>query len=52
MRLTGVQLHRYPGAPHAFNVIFAPTKIAQKWNAEFKEGVRWLLAQTAGGSKA
>ncbi|KAL1941292.1 hypothetical protein VTO73DRAFT_7504 [Trametes versicolor] len=46
------KLDVYPGAPHAFNVIFAPTKIAQKWNEEFKEGVRWLLGQAAGGSKA
>ncbi|KAH9855200.1 Alpha/Beta hydrolase protein [Lenzites betulinus] len=33
----------YPGAPHAFNAIFSQTNIAKKWNAEFKEGIRWLL---------
>ncbi|KAI0371143.1 hypothetical protein BV20DRAFT_1051891 [Pilatotrama ljubarskyi] len=34
----------YPGAPHGFSAIFGHTKVAQKWNEDYKDGVRWLLS--------
>ncbi|KAI0363001.1 Alpha/beta hydrolase fold-3 [Pilatotrama ljubarskyi] len=34
----------YLGAPHAFELTFPQTKLAQKYDAESRAGVRWLLS--------
>ncbi|KAI0356165.1 hypothetical protein OH77DRAFT_238225 [Trametes cingulata] len=41
------KLDVYPGAPHGFSAIFGHTKLAQKWNEDYKQGVRWLLSLAA-----
>ncbi|KAI0666413.1 Alpha/Beta hydrolase protein [Trametes maxima] len=33
----------YPGAPHAFHLIFATTAAAQKLEKDFREGIKFLL---------
>ncbi|KAL1940434.1 hypothetical protein VTO73DRAFT_9006 [Trametes versicolor] len=38
------KLNVYAGAPHGFHLMFPQTKIAKKFEAEMKAGVRWLLA--------
>ncbi|EIW59727.1 uncharacterized protein TRAVEDRAFT_121361 [Trametes versicolor FP-101664 SS1] len=38
------RLRVYPGAPHAFHICFPQTKIAQRFEAELKDAVRWMLA--------
>ncbi|KAL1939328.1 hypothetical protein VTO73DRAFT_10131 [Trametes versicolor] len=35
---------RYPGAPHGFHVGFPPTKVAQKFEADLRAALCWLLA--------
>ncbi|KAI0674989.1 Alpha/Beta hydrolase protein [Trametes maxima] len=42
----------YPGAPHGFSAVFGRTNLAQKWNRDYKDGVRWLVSLSSGGSKA
>ncbi|OJT10994.1 AB hydrolase superfamily protein B1A11.02 [Trametes pubescens] len=45
------RLHVYAGAPHAFHVGFQQTKIAQRFEAELKAGLCWLLAGARGDGR-
>ncbi|KAJ7645423.1 Alpha/Beta hydrolase protein [Mycena polygramma] len=33
----------YPGVPHGFQYAFPALKMAQKWEADYRAGLRWLL---------
>ncbi|KAI0655957.1 Alpha/Beta hydrolase protein [Cubamyces menziesii] len=48
LRENGVltRLDRYPGAPHGFSAIFGHTAYAQKWDRDYRGGLRWLLSLT------
>ncbi|KAJ6586572.1 alpha/beta hydrolase fold-domain-containing protein, partial [Mycena sp. CBHHK59/15] len=39
----------YPGVPHGFHVGFPSIKAAERWEADFRAGLAWLLE--AGGSR-
>ncbi|KAK7036353.1 Esterase/lipase/thioesterase [Favolaschia claudopus] len=46
LREEGVKtkLDIYPGAPHGFSSMFPATTAGKKWDADWREGIRWLLA--------
>jgi hypothetical protein len=34
---------RYPGVPHGFYSMFPEMTATKKWDADFDEGVKWVL---------
>ncbi|KAH9855502.1 Alpha/Beta hydrolase protein [Lenzites betulinus] len=38
------KLDVYPGTPHGFSIRFPKTALAQKFDAEFRAGLRWLFS--------
>lgn len=41
------KLDIYPGVGHGFHLIFPFIRVAKKFDQDFKNGVRWLLSQSA-----
>ncbi|KAJ6563678.1 Alpha/Beta hydrolase protein [Mycena vulgaris] len=46
LRDSGVQtkLDIYPGVPHAFHAAFPQLKASEKWAADLRAGIQWLLS--------
>ncbi|KAG7091871.1 hypothetical protein E1B28_008272 [Marasmius oreades] len=42
-----VKLEVYPGVPHIFDVLFPTLKQSAKWIKDFRDGLRWLISQSA-----
>ncbi|KAK7050682.1 hypothetical protein R3P38DRAFT_3256610 [Favolaschia claudopus] len=45
LRENGVttRLHVYPGVPHGFPSMFPLAKVGRKWEADWHDGIKWLL---------
>jgi hypothetical protein len=36
--------HRYPGVPHGFSSMLPEMTATKKWDADLREGLKWVLA--------